>query len=400
MSRKPFLPLLFPLILLTLTGCWDRREMNDLAITLAMGIDRADGEYMVTTQVVQPGEVTARKAGNSGPTPVTIYQAKATTLFEAIRRMTMTSPRKIYGAHLRVVVIGESLAREGVGEALDLLSRDYELRTDFHLMVAKGSTAAESLNVFTPLDKLPANKLYKSLQTAEKAWAPATAVPLDDFIADLVSRGRSPVLSGVEVRGDAAKGATKENLERIQPAAQLENAYLAVFRKDRLIGWLNEEDSKGYSYIVNKVKSTVGHISCPQGGHLAVQVIRSKAKMNVTFQDGKPKLSVNLHVEQNVGEVECRIDLTRPETIEDLEKRSGQRLEQILSHALKTAQTRYKTDYFGFGNSLHRSDPAAWEKVKSDWDRRFSEADFEIKADVKIGRTGTVTNSFMKDLEE
>jgi spore germination protein KC len=384
-------------LLLPLTGCWDRREINELAISVAIGIDKVDSQYQVTVQVVKPGEFAAKKGGNSGSTPVTMYQAKGATIFEAIRKMTTVSPRKIYAAHLRVAVIGEELAREGIGNALDLLSRNYEFRMDFYLLVAKGTTAAHVLDILTPLEKIPANKLFGSIETSEKVWAPVTGVTLDKFIMDYESKGKSPVLSGIRVSGDDEIGGTVENLETIRPAAQLRNTGLAVFRKDQLIGWLNEKENKGYNYIINNVSSTVGHVACPHGGNVAMEVIRSKAKMKGSVKNGRPRLAVELRVEQNVGEVQCRIDLTRVKAVQDLEKSAEQALKEILDRSIKAAQSKYKTDFFGFGNAIHRSDPGAWKSLKKEWDKLFEDAVVDVTVKVKIKRTGTVTNSFLEE---
>jgi spore germination protein KC len=396
MIRRRLSLLLAITALLPLTGCWDRRELNELAISVALGIDKVDSQYQVTVQVVQPGEVAASKGGTGGLTPVTMYQANGDTIYEAIRRMTTFSPRKIYASHLRVAVFGEELAREGLGNALDLLSRDYELRTDFYILVAKGTTAAHALNILTPLEKIPANKLYGSIQTSEKAWAPVKAVSLDEFIKAYESKGKNPVLSGIRVSGDEEKGATKGNLETIRPAAQLQNSGLAVFRKDRLIGWLNEEESKGYNYIVNNVKSTVGHVACPQGGNVALEVIRSVAKMKGSVINGRPRLAVELRVEVNVGEVQCNIDLTEVKAIQDLEQRAEKSFIEILDSSIEEAQSKYKTDFFGFGEAVHRSDPVAWKSLQTDWDKHFENAVVDVTVKVKIKRTGTVTNSFLE----
>lgn len=393
MTRKRLSLLAALALLLPLTGCWDRRELNELAISVAMGIDKSDNLYEVTVQVVQPGEVTDKR-GTSGQVPVTIYQANGVTIFEAIRKMTTVSPRKIYAAHLRAVVFGEPLAREGIGDALDLLSRDYEPRTDFYLLVAKGTTAARALGVLTPLEKIPANKIFESIQTAEKAWAPVRAVTLDEFIGDYENEGNNPVLSGISVIGDGQAGETKENVESVRPAVHLQNAGLAVFRKDRLIGWLDERESKGYNYAVNNVRDTVGHVPCPGGGHVAVEVTRSKASIRGSVKGGRPRLAVELNVEQNVGEVQCRMDLTQTKTVQDLERRSEQTLEEIVRGTIEAAQRKYKTDFLGFGEAVHRRDPGAWKSLRSDWDKHFETAVVDVKVNVKIKRTGTLGNSF------
>lgn len=43
-----------------LTGCWDRTEINDLAIVLATGVDYKDGQAQLTAQIFIP-----RKGGEA-----------------------------------------------------------------------------------------------------------------------------------------------------------------------------------------------------------------------------------------------------------------------------------------------------------------------------------------------
>lgn len=51
------------LCLLMLTGCWSRRELNELLIVLGIGVDWKDGEYLVSFQVVNPSEISAQRRG-------------------------------------------------------------------------------------------------------------------------------------------------------------------------------------------------------------------------------------------------------------------------------------------------------------------------------------------------
>lgn len=397
-GKRLVFALLLLLLTLPITGCWDRREMNELGIALGMGIDRIGDKFVVTVQVVKPGQVAAQKGAGGAEAPVVMYKAEGPTIFEAIRKMTKASPRKIYAAHLRVLLFGEAIARQGIGNALDLLSRDYELRTDFYLLVARDVTAEEALNILTPLEKIPANKLYRSIETSEKAWAPVVSITLDDFVNDVVSNGKNPIISGIHIVGnaDSGEGSSSRNLNSIYPKVSLVNDGIAVFRKDRLVGWMNDRESKGYNYITNNVHSTVGHISCPSGGKLALEVVGARSKLSAKMVRGRPHLGVDVKVEETVGEVECRIDLTKPSTIEELERRAQDTLAGVLRHSIEKGQKKFKSDYFGFGNALHRSHPQMWKQVRKDWDERFEDADVDINVQVKIKRTGTITNSFME----
>lgn len=94
------------------TGCWNRRELNELAVVLAVGIDKVDDQYEVTVQVVAPSQMSRNRIGDRAP--VVVYSTKALTLFEALRDITTKSSRKLYIAHIHLILFNENVARGGI----------------------------------------------------------------------------------------------------------------------------------------------------------------------------------------------------------------------------------------------------------------------------------------------
>ncbi|MGO4109025.1 Ger(x)C family spore germination protein [Paenibacillus sp. YAF4_2] len=93
MKQRTLAVLLLLPLLLAITGCWNRRELNDLAIAVGLGFDKVGDQYLVSVQVVDPGEVASNKTSGAR-TPVTLYQAKGQTIFEAMRKITTCHPGK------------------------------------------------------------------------------------------------------------------------------------------------------------------------------------------------------------------------------------------------------------------------------------------------------------------
>lgn len=386
------------LILILLSGCWDANELNELAIAVAYGIDKVDEEYLVTAQVVNPGEI--EQAGGS-TTPVTVYQENAATLLEAFRRMTTIAPRRIYGSHLRILVIGEELAKEGIGDVIDLLSRDPEIRNDFYIVVSRDVMAGDTLQVLTSLEDIPANKLYAALETSEKNWAPTLTVTLDQLSAHLMEGGMEPMLTGVEVKGKVSTGESKENVTHIEPQTQLQYHGTAVFKEDKLVGWLNDPESKGVHYALNRVKSTIVVVPCESGGKAGIELIDTDAELKAKAINHQPNGSIHIQVEGKVSDVECRkLDLSKKETISDLEKKTEKDIEGKIRDALTVTQGEYESDVFGFGKAIHRSSPAYWKTVEKNWDHHFKDMPVDVSVDVTIRRTGTIGNSPLKRIEE
>ncbi|AGK53406.1 Ger(x)C family spore germination protein [Bacillus sp. 1NLA3E] len=387
-----FIPCLF-----MTSGCWNRRELNELALVVALAIDKSGDKYQLSAQVVDPGEVASKKGGG-GRTPVTTYTDAGDNIFETIRRMTTEAPRKLYFSHLQMLVISEDIAKEGISESLEIFARDPEFRKDFYIVIAKDTKGKDVLENLTTIEKIPANKMHSSLEASEKSWAPTVAVQLDELLADLTSPGKQAVLTGISIKGNKAKGESKENVERIQPFARLQYKNIAVFKKDQMIGWLNEVESKGYNYITDNVKNTVGDIPCPKKGELVVETVRSKSKVTGKVVNGEPKIDIQISGECNVGEVYCDVDLTKPETIKQLEKSVNKVNTAILTKSVKKAK-ELGVDIYGFGDVIHRANPQAWKLLEKDWSQHFVDMPITIHSDFKIRRTGVTNQSYIKEVK-
>ena len=254
-----FIPLIF--LILILSGCWSKRELNELAIVAALGIDYIDDEYAISAQVIDPSQVSSKQSA-SGIAPVVTYHAKGETVFEAIRKILALSPRKLYFAHLQIMVIGEELAAMGIRDSVDFLARDQEIRNDFTIIVSQQATAKDVLNVLTPVEKIPANKMLNSLKGMEEAWGSTLEVDIEDLVTVLGVKNQSFVLSAIEVQGDKRLGIDQTNVERIETPVLLKFTGLAIFKEDKLLGYIDEYESKNFNYLNDNIKSTIEIISC------------------------------------------------------------------------------------------------------------------------------------------
>lgn len=380
--------------LLILSGCWNSRELDDLGIAVAIGIDKNDDDlYQISVQVINPSEI-ATDAPTTRP-PVSTYTTTGETLFEAFRMLAKKSPRKIYFSQLRLAVFGNKIAEEGIMPVLDFFYRDHEFRTSFYAMVAKNASAESMLSIITPYEKIPANKVMSSLETTEKNWAATKGVSIDKLISAIKSKGESPVLSGIVLIGEEGIGTNISNVENVDAPTKLEIDYLGIFKNDKLIGWLTEEESRGLNFVTGNVNSTIITIPCDDE-KLSVEILRSQASMKSKIKGGKPVVTIDIETEGNVGEVECKIDLSKPESLDKLNKKVDQAIKEMIEASIKRAKES-GSDIFGFGNVVHRDNPKYFKKAEKDWDSQFKELEVEIKVKTKLRRKGTVTQPINKE---
>jgi spore germination protein KC len=385
-------------IVLLLTGCWSRQELNELGIVSGIAVDKSDGQYQLSVQVVIPDQVNVRSGKNE--TPVTMYKAVAPTLFEAFRKLTETSPRKIYTAHIRTLVLSEEVARGGIARVIDILVRNPETRPDYFVLIARQSSAENILKVLTPLDKIPGEALFNSLDTSSKVWAPVAAVTVDTLIDQLMTQGMSPLLPGISLLENDSSESQNEDMRKIDHPIKLNYSGMAVFQNDKLIGWLSKDEGKGYNYIMNQVNSTVGHMRCPDGKLISLEVINSHTEMKSRMKSGKPIVEISVNLEANIGEVECNIDIDDPRVIQSLQREGEENLEELMKQSVDVAMHKYKVDVFGFGRAINNSYPKLWKKMEKDWTEEFPNLEVVYKTDVHIRNTGMIGNSIEYRMKE
>lgn len=401
MIKKFRIILIATTLMLFLSGCWNRREVTELAIAVALGIDiNDDGEYIASAQILNPKENASAVGGGAGyDTPVTTFTAKGRMLMEAIRRLTKVTPRKVYLAHLRIVVIGEKVGKEGIYDALDLLSREPELRTDFYLVISREVKAEDILKVLTSLEKIPANKLFYTLEDAAESYSGMEKVNLNDLIGEIVDTGIQPTLTGVTIRGDPKSGSTKANVESISPKALLGFDGFAVFRENKLVGWLDEQESKGLNYIKGNVESTV-IVSEVDKGKVAVELIKTKTNIKPVIKNGMPRIEVNISGEANVGEVDTKLDLLNEGTFAEITEQINNEIKDVVQKAVRKAQEDYKSDIFGFGMRIHKTEPKEWDRLEENWGETFPEVPVTVNSNIKLRRIGTISDPFHNEIKK
>lgn len=400
MKGYALLTLLLCASLVILPGCWSKKELNELAVVMALGVDLQEEGYVVSAQVMNPSEVGSQQLSTSGNSPAVTYSAVGKTIPDALQRMLNVTPRMLYLSHMRVLVFGEKMARHGVSDVLDFISRNHELRTDFYLLVAKGMDAAEILQVVTPFEHIPSSSLYSSILISNKEWAAMGKITLQQFITELDQSRSNPIMSGVELHGDPKTGNKLDNVKKIKPGTMLENAGLAVFAKDRLVGWVGESGSKATNYVLNEVERTSGYIPCPGGGIIGVEITSARSKLEVHLdKDERPLFIVRLKAEANLDAAQCSVDLSKVESIDQINKDLEDKLTSLLEEGIHEVQRKYSADIFGFGEALHRQYPKVWEKYRERWEDSFRRMEVRVYADAEIRRIGSVVQPARREME-
>ncbi|MGI6423966.1 MAG: hypothetical protein ACOX2A_01655 [Tepidanaerobacteraceae bacterium] len=127
------------LLLLTLGGCWSKREIEDIAVVTIMGFDRVTvngkDQWLLSRRILKPRNLAGQSPfgggqGGKGEEPVFIVSSIGDTISETARDASTRIPRREFVAHANIIIIGERLAREGVDQLIDAVLRYKDIRLD------------------------------------------------------------------------------------------------------------------------------------------------------------------------------------------------------------------------------------------------------------------------------
>ncbi len=381
-KKKKFLYLLILITIILVTGCWENVDLTEIGLAVAVGLDKVDEEIEVTVQLVKPNVIKAKDQGSDEESYWT-FSKTGPTIFSAVRDLLLTINKKVFFRHVEIIVIDEELAKEGIIASLDFFERDQETNRKSKLLIAKGIKAKKVLEASSDLDNIPAMHLSDTLENS-KHHGKVVNNTLFELLQCMSSKGFSPGIGVIrKVRQDVKD---KLNIK------DLEIGGTAIFWKDKLVGWLSPNQTKGYLFAIDKIESGIINLPNPveSKGKVALEITYAKAKREIIFKNNKPVFKIEVKVDGRLAEQQGSGDLTKAEMVKLIEKKAAINVENRIKEIIKLAQKEFKSDIFGFSNIMHKKHLSYWKGVEDDWTKLFCQTEFEVNAKWQIKNSALI----------
>lgn len=387
MKGKIILLNIFILSMIFLSGCFDATELDEIAITLVIGIDIEDGKILVTAETIDLQYSSDSSGG--GSVSVKYIQGTGNTVFEALRDTTLKFGHRIYGAHTKAIIFGEEIAKKGIMSYMDQLFRARELRESAYILIAKGAKAYEVMGINSGIEPIPANYILTLLESIR--FNPKTIDSnMIDFVNHYYHMGRHPVVAVLEKSEKRPINQTGQTTGTQD--FELSAIGSAVFKNDVLVGYLNGNDTKALNYILNNVEGGIITFPTPIEGNQtlfsSLSTVKVKTKNDVIIENGNIILKTKVSIRGYLGEVDGNIDITKYDNLGKMAQACSKAVEEGIISTVNKVQKEFGFDIFGFGHILHKKHTEEWRKIEGRWDEIFADADFQIEVVTNIISSG------------
>ena len=396
--KKIFKITIFIIILFTLSGCFNYKEINDYAIVSGISIDKnkekSVNKYKVGIQIMN-----AKKDEESDSSLITFYEASGKTIYDALEKIMLDSPKELYLGHNEVVVISEELLKkENPLNYLDYFMRDPGSEKDSAVMVSKEKDASSILKVITPLETLPSKNLRSTLSVADNFSGILTVVTIDEFISDLSNSKTEAIIPSVKIKGKINKGEKMDNIKESNPNTKLTFDTLAYFKNNKLKGYLSANESVGYNFLANVAKETYVNIKCDSKNYATLRLANSNFKENLYYENNNPIVNIKTKIDADLLEYNCKSDfLNNDKVIKKLEIKAKNRVNTLMNKTIDKLYVKEKADVLKYAEKFYSKKYKETKKLGYKNKDILNKISFKFNTNVQIKSTELSIKSVRKE---
>ncbi|MEI2397306.1 Ger(x)C family spore germination protein [Paenibacillus phytohabitans] len=399
--------LCLPLLSVLLSGCWDDRELNELGVTSGSAYDWENNEWKATYQVINPSSGASGMGGSGGGStsspPFVTYTVKGRTIMEAIERSNLTSTREMFFSHSRITVIGESLAKHGINQLIDMFLRKQDARETVYVFISKGE-AGDILDQLMQLTKNQGAGIQLMIEQESRLLSFYPGTRLFELAMALSSESGSAVLPEILLTGPDIMDETSET-GRTDLPSRLALGRLGVIKGEKFVGWLSQKQAFGLSFMTDNIKTaTIAFASQPRkSDKLDASFILQNSRTTVHPVWAKDHFIMDIDIKGSgvLTELGSVMDLNDRKAISEMEESLERQVLDLVNNSW-TEVKKLGADVTGFAVRVHRSDRKRWKQIEKDksWDSVFQEIEIRPHVSFQIERTGLSNKSFKSVQQE
>lgn len=375
--KSRLMGLIFSMVMLffLFNGGVDKRVLERMGLIVAAGYDELPNDRILGTMVLYQIDPDAKEKVNVVAN--TAFTSKGIRSAENVE-----SAKKLVSGQVRVTVYQEKLAKKGIINLVDTLSRDADIGTGVYLTVSKNRTF-ELLSHRYPEFANIGTFLYQDIkQNIRGELLPSPT--LHEFLHDYFSPGKDPVLPYITKQGNEVliNRIAMFKDDRMVDTMTLKDAFFLKLLRDRFRSGNLELtiDQKPLSKFLRK-----DNMKQEEKIHLVIEQISSECKIAVK-DEKTPAFDIQIDLESRLQEISSQIDVSKPESLKTIQTEINKRLEEHLQKFLKDTQ-KMNVDPVGFGQK-YMSQVRHADLTSDKWRELYRKAKFSTKVNTLILRTG------------
>lgn len=371
--------LLILAIMLSFSGCWDMKEINDQSYIVGLGIDAADTEdgYLFTFQKAVPVGIDSSTDSNS--IKYENISVTAPSPAEAVRRITMSSSSQFSFEHLSCVIIGSELAHQPFNLLLEYLLQQPDVRRQCVIAIAADTAqsllstdtigAASSINTASLLEELDQSRGRSIIMTLSNAGI--SAITNNGFCLYVVGENTELKASRPGVSSSDAGG-----------ALAVTGAY--IFAPDGSINSLDAEKADLLRLFGGYQNDGIISAVHESGKTIYFRINRSRCDVNCDIEDNRLLYHISIDMDCSIA------DSSGVDNAEISEEFIESSIKLKLNELIALSQHKIGAAALRLDDAARKKDSKWYAEHRSEFEELYHRAVIDLDVECQLERSGVI----------
>jgi spore germination protein KC len=401
-------------------GCTPHKELKDLAIVEAIGIDLTEnGNYIMTFQILDPsgGGGGGEGSGKSSSLNSTsIVQSTGKSILSASLAATRQMGRKLFYASNRALVLGKPLCQKGIYQIMDSAERSQDASPGERIFMAEDMaqdivTARDSKGYISgdQMAKISENGYNTSMVTdvALSDLERQMSVGITDICLPILKVKQIKSTSAYQQNSSSAGAFSSSGSSSGQsaslPSGTSGSSYsssgsssgtigavtidgTAIFCRGKEADEINSLQTRGLLWIRERDRVKGGTIVVDTDeGSASLEIIGSSSSIKADEENGRAVMKVFVELDLKLDELRMTSYTMDESFLNRLNSLAAAQVRSEAEDVLNIGLKKDKADIFGFGEKMYRMRPELWHSMQKTWrqDIDKTKVTLEIKSTIK-----------------
>jgi len=362
-------------------------DLYDKSEQSSQAMEGADKQNRYTVTAAMPKVMDMKENAVNDKNKI-VKSVDSSSISGGIRLMDLASSQKLYVGQAKLLVFGKDLLshEDLFRQAVDAMERDRNISRKLYLMSTK-ERAEGILKLNLPgepeLGLFVENYYKKNNGNGSFSFYKT----LEKIISDLHSTGCTLI---PEIKKRDKDMSSTDDTDIKEETGEIIFGGCAVIKDYQLAGWLDDEETQGYAWVIGNCRDSVITVQTDKG-YMTLKVDKSKASIKFTQNSGKLECLIRVNVSGAIGE--CNSDAFDFNNIDNLQAYKELLEQSILKEITETAarlQYEMGADIYNFRDLLRKKNRQLYMEYGTDWEKYFREMLIMPVIKVDIISIGTI----------
>ena len=286
--------LILIIFLFTCTGCYDYKEINDLAIISAIGVDYENEKYIITLEVLND-QIEKDSAKLTSYTKI----GSGDTLTSAIESAADKLSKQPLFNHIKLMVLSDTIVQNKFENIIDLFLRNTYFRENFYVISSINTKPDILLKNTTEENPVASNAITSLLENVSYSSNTNVQKKFDEIVEEVTTFGIDTCFSNIDLQENQFKINGLAIFKNYDYKKLLDNEYVKLYNllKDEFDRptFTIKYDELSFTVAINngKLDSTIDNGIINIKGKLMGRILDNDPDFNIRNNNNLEKLDNN-----------------------------------------------------------------------------------------------------------